>query len=103
MFKSPEDIGVRGFLEGTTYVFENDVTEFFANAKVIAGTIVSNVCNRKLVIMEDMFSATFKLPIEGMTNLGGIPKETIAEMCRRFSATDMPFKTSSKKREMLFE
>ncbi|KZV15935.1 hypothetical protein F511_08726 [Dorcoceras hygrometricum] len=99
MFKSLEDTGLRGFLEGTTYVFENVVTEFFANAKVIAGTI----CSRKLVIMEDMYSATFKLPTEGMTSLGGIPKETIAEMRRRFSATDMPFKTSSKKREMLFE
>ncbi|KZV38635.1 hypothetical protein F511_36691 [Dorcoceras hygrometricum] len=56
-----------------------------------------------MVITEDMFSATFKLLIEGMKSLGGILKETIAEMRRRFSATDMPFKTSSKKREMLFE
>ncbi|KZV46731.1 hypothetical protein F511_36517 [Dorcoceras hygrometricum] len=103
MFKSLEDTELRGFLEGTTYVFENAVTEFFANAKVIAGTIVSIVCNRKLVITEDTFSATFKLPIEGMTSLGSIPKETIAEMRRRFSGTDIPFKTSSKKREMLFE
>ncbi|KZV57797.1 hypothetical protein F511_22284 [Dorcoceras hygrometricum] len=74
MFKSLEDTGLRGFLEGTTYVFENVVTEIFANAKVIAGTIVSIVYN-----------------------------QTIAKMCRRFSATDMPFKISSKKREMLFE
>ncbi|KZV35417.1 aspartic protein-like protein 1 [Dorcoceras hygrometricum] len=39
MFKSLEDTGLRGFLEGTTYVFENAVTAFFANAKVISGTI----------------------------------------------------------------
>ncbi|KZV54165.1 hypothetical protein F511_37091 [Dorcoceras hygrometricum] len=39
IFKSLEDIGLRGFLEGTNYVFENVVTEFFANAEVIAGTI----------------------------------------------------------------
>ncbi|KZV30049.1 hypothetical protein F511_28140 [Dorcoceras hygrometricum] len=103
MFKSLKDTGLRGFLGGTTYVFENAVIEFFANSKVIDGTIVSTVCNRKLVIMEDMFSATFKLPIEGVTSIGGIPKETIAEMRRRFSATDMPFKISSKKREMSFE
>ncbi|KZV27908.1 lipoprotein [Dorcoceras hygrometricum] len=41
MFKSLEDTGLRGFLEGTTYVFENAVTEFFANAKIIARTIIS--------------------------------------------------------------
>ncbi|KZV51210.1 benzyl alcohol O-benzoyltransferase-like [Dorcoceras hygrometricum] len=42
MFKSLEDTGLRGFLEGTTYVFENAVAEFFANAKVIAGTIAGS-------------------------------------------------------------
>ncbi|KZV46717.1 pollen-specific leucine-rich repeat extensin-like protein 2 [Dorcoceras hygrometricum] len=103
MFKSLEDTGLRGFLEGTTFVFENAVTEFFINAKVIAGTVISTMCNQKLVITEDMFSTTFKLPTEGMTGLVDIPKETIAEMRSRFSATDVPFKAPSKKREMWIE
>ncbi|KZV40561.1 hypothetical protein F511_35330 [Dorcoceras hygrometricum] len=103
MFKYLEDTGLRGFLEGTTSVFENAVTEFFVNAKVIAETIVSTVCNCKLVVTEDIFFATFKLPIEGITDLADIPKETIVEMLHRFSATDEPFKTSSKKIEKNFE
>ncbi|KZV27162.1 hypothetical protein F511_21669 [Dorcoceras hygrometricum] len=103
MFKSLEYTGLRGFLEGTTSVFETAVTEFFVNARVIAGTIISTVCNRKMVVTEDIFSATFKLPIEGMTSLVDIPKETIVEMRRRFSATAVPFKAPSKKMEMQFE
>ncbi|KZV39108.1 hypothetical protein F511_34244 [Dorcoceras hygrometricum] len=103
MFKSLEDTGLGGFLEGTTFVFENAVTEFFINAKVIAGTIVSTLCNQKLVITEDMFSTTFKLPTEGMTGLVDIPKETIFEMRSRFSAINVPFRAPSKKREMQIE
>ncbi|KZV53922.1 hypothetical protein F511_03925 [Dorcoceras hygrometricum] len=53
MFQSLEDTGLKGFLKYTTSVFENVVTEFFLNAKVIAGTIVSVVCNKKLAITED--------------------------------------------------
>ncbi|KZV16893.1 hypothetical protein F511_36966 [Dorcoceras hygrometricum] len=103
MFKSLEDTGLKFFLKATTFVFEIFVAEFFINAKVIAGTIISTVCNQKLFITEDMFSTTFKLPIEGIIGLGDIPKATIVEMCSRFSATDTPFKAPSKKREMQIE
>ncbi|KZV40258.1 hypothetical protein F511_37931 [Dorcoceras hygrometricum] len=88
MFKSLEDTGLRGFLEGTTSIFENVVTELFVNAKVIAGTFLSTVCSLKLVVTEDIFSAAFKLPIEGITGLAHIPKETIAEMRNEHQAHD---------------
>ncbi|KZV29275.1 hypothetical protein F511_31007 [Dorcoceras hygrometricum] len=103
MFKSLEDTGLRGFLEGTTYVFENVVTEFFSNAKVVAGTIISTVCILRWLVNEDIFSATFKLPTEGLTVLADIQKATIIEMQHKFSANEMPFKISGKKREMHFE
>ncbi|KZV30412.1 hypothetical protein F511_30906 [Dorcoceras hygrometricum] len=103
MFKSLEDTGLKGFLKGNTFVFENAVTEFFVNAKVIVGTIISTLCNQKLVITEDMFSTIFNLPTEGIIGLGDIPKETIVEMSSRFSATNVPFRAPSKKREMLIE
>ncbi|KZV37578.1 hypothetical protein F511_17923 [Dorcoceras hygrometricum] len=94
MFKTLEDTWLRGFLEGTTYVFESAVTEFFLNARVLVGTIVSTVCGQKLVVTEETFSATFKLPTEGMANFAGIQKETIAKMKYRFSATENPKKQS---------
>ncbi|KZV24351.1 hypothetical protein F511_38489 [Dorcoceras hygrometricum] len=103
MFKSLEDTGLRGFLEGTTYVLESTVTKFFSNARVIPGTVVSTVRGQKVVVTEEIFSATFKLPTEGIPKFASIQNETIAEMRTRFSATEVPFKISGKKRELLFE
>ncbi|KZV30926.1 hypothetical protein F511_28876 [Dorcoceras hygrometricum] len=103
MFKSLEDTGFHEFLEGTTYIFESAVTEFLSNARVIAGTVVSTVRGQKLVVTEEIFSGTFKLPTEGMPNFANIPNETIAEMRTKFSATKVPFKISGKKRELFFE
>ncbi|KZV54039.1 hypothetical protein F511_17427 [Dorcoceras hygrometricum] len=101
MFKALEDTRLRGFLEGTTSMFESVVVEFLSNARVIAGTVVSTVCGQKLVITT--FSGTFKLSTEGMTNFANISNETITEMRTMFSATEVPFKSSGKKKELLFE
>ncbi|KZV31295.1 hypothetical protein F511_42177 [Dorcoceras hygrometricum] len=103
MFKTLKDTGLRGFLEATTPVFESAVVEYFSNSRVLAGTIVSAVCGQKLVVMEDIFSGTFKLPTQGMKNFYGIPTETISEMRTRFSATTVTFQSSGKKRDLLFE
>ncbi|KZV32270.1 hypothetical protein F511_20487 [Dorcoceras hygrometricum] len=51
MFKSMEETCLKGFLEVSTFVFEGVVTEFFANVKVIAGTIA-------VVEMRTNFSGT---------------------------------------------
>ncbi|KZV14176.1 T-complex protein 1 subunit alpha [Dorcoceras hygrometricum] len=64
MFKTLEDTGLHGFLEGTTPIFESTVVEFFSNVRVIAGTIVSTVFGKTLVVTEEIFSGTFKLPTE---------------------------------------
>ncbi|KZV36831.1 hypothetical protein F511_03555 [Dorcoceras hygrometricum] len=50
MFKSLEETGLKGFLEASDSIFEEDVVEFFINSKVIAGTIVSLVGTRKIAI-----------------------------------------------------
>ncbi|KZV31473.1 hypothetical protein F511_28359 [Dorcoceras hygrometricum] len=102
LFKSMENTGLRGFLEGTTYVFENAVTEFFFQCKGHSWDYYQFYVY-KLVVTEDIFSATFKLPTEGITVLADIQKATIVEMQHRFSATEVPFKISGKKREMHFE
>ncbi|KZV18642.1 hypothetical protein F511_03536 [Dorcoceras hygrometricum] len=98
MFKTLEDTGLRGFLEGTNPIFESVIVEFFSYARVIAGTIVSTVFGQNLVVTEEIFSGMFKLPIEGMQNFSGIPNETIAEMRTRFSATTVPFQSSESKK-----
>ncbi|KZV46675.1 hypothetical protein F511_10840 [Dorcoceras hygrometricum] len=103
MFKSLEDTRLKGFLEASNSVYEGFVTEFFVNAKVITGTIVSFVANRKMVLTKDVFSTVFGLPTEGMVGFLDIPKETMVEMRRRFSGSDVPFWEPSKKKEMKME
>ncbi|KZV22883.1 hypothetical protein F511_08863 [Dorcoceras hygrometricum] len=103
LFKTLEDTGLRGFLEGTTPIFESAVVEFFSNARVIAGTIVSTVFGQNLVVTEEIFSRTFKLPTEGMQNFSGIPNERITEMRTMFSAITVPFQCSGKKKDLHFE
>ncbi|KZV40858.1 hypothetical protein F511_21116 [Dorcoceras hygrometricum] len=85
MFNSLEKTGLKGFLEVSGLVFEGPVIEFFANAKVIAGTVVSVVANRKMVITKDVFAEAFGLPIEGMVSFIYLPVQTVAEMRMRFS------------------
>ncbi|KZV14468.1 hypothetical protein F511_42493 [Dorcoceras hygrometricum] len=103
MFKSLEDSELKGFLEASDSVSEEAVLEFFANAKVLARTIVSLVGARHIAITKDMFIAVFGLPYEGMTSFLTIPKETVLEMRRQFSRSDEPFRAPNKKREMKTE
>ncbi|KZV22786.1 hypothetical protein F511_24833 [Dorcoceras hygrometricum] len=100
MFKYLEEIGLNGFLEASDYVFEGAVTEFFANAKVITGTIVRFVANRKLVVTKDMFAEVFGLQTEGLVGFLDIPTETIVEMRRKSSGTDVSFRAPNRKKEM---
>ncbi|KZV28954.1 hypothetical protein F511_07514 [Dorcoceras hygrometricum] len=87
MFKSLEEIGLKELLEASGSVYERAMIEFFANAKVTAGTIVSFVANRKMVVTKDVFAEAFGLPIEGMVGFFDIPTPTVVEMRRKFSGT----------------
>ncbi|KZV31950.1 hypothetical protein F511_34373 [Dorcoceras hygrometricum] len=53
MFHYLEKSVIRGFLGVSGSVFEEALIQFFTNASVIAGTIVSTVANRKMVITMD--------------------------------------------------
>ncbi|KZV17532.1 hypothetical protein F511_34000 [Dorcoceras hygrometricum] len=102
MFKSLEEIGLKGFLEASGSVYEAAVVEFFA-AKVIAVTIVSFVNNRKLALTKDVFAETFGLPTEGLIGFLDIPSNTMAEMRMKVSGIDAPFRAPNKKKEMKME
>ncbi|KZV51441.1 hypothetical protein F511_35286 [Dorcoceras hygrometricum] len=103
MFQTLENTGLKGFLNATGSVYEAAMAEFFANVKVIAGTIVSFIANRKLALSKEMFAEAFGLPAEGMVGFLDIPKETMIEMRGRFSGSDVPFCAPSKKKEMKME
>ncbi|KZV50759.1 hypothetical protein F511_25621 [Dorcoceras hygrometricum] len=76
-FKSLEETGLKGFLEVSGSVFEGAVIEFFANANVIARTIVSFVANRKMVITKDVFAEEFGLTTEGMISFIDLPAQIV--------------------------
>ncbi|KZV24126.1 hypothetical protein F511_20113 [Dorcoceras hygrometricum] len=102
MFRSLEKSGLRRFLGVFGSVFDEALNQFFTNAAIIAGTIVSTVANRKMVITKDVFSETFHLLSEGIVSFSGFPVQAVADMKVLFSTTDIPFKPSSKKKDMKF-
>ncbi|KZV38647.1 hypothetical protein F511_11745 [Dorcoceras hygrometricum] len=65
MFNTLVETGIKGFLAASGSVYENAVVEFFTNAKVIAGKVVSFVANKKLALRNEFYVETYGLPIEG--------------------------------------
>ncbi|KZV23576.1 hypothetical protein F511_32863 [Dorcoceras hygrometricum] len=61
MFNTLEDTGLKGFLVASGSVYESSILEFFANAKVITGTVISFIANRKLALTKDVFAEAFRL------------------------------------------
>ncbi|KZV58042.1 dystroglycan-like [Dorcoceras hygrometricum] len=103
MFKTLEETGLKGFLTASGSVYESAVVDFFANATVIVGTIVSFIANRKLALPKEVFSETFGLPTKGMESFLDISNQTMVEMRGRFSGSDVPSRAPSKKKEMKIE
>ncbi|KZV51366.1 hypothetical protein F511_43679 [Dorcoceras hygrometricum] len=84
-------------------MFEGAVTEFFANAMVIDGTIVSFVENWKLALTKEVLSEAFGIPTEGLVGFLDILTEIVVEMRRRFSVSNVPFREPNKNKEMKME
>ncbi|KZV23387.1 hypothetical protein F511_09132 [Dorcoceras hygrometricum] len=103
MFKSLEASGLNGFLGVSGSIFEGSLNEFFANAMVISGTIVSSVAKRKLVIMMDVFAEAFQLLTEGLVIFSDLPAKAVAEMKAFFSSTGVPFRPPNKQKDMKVE
>ncbi|KZV58322.1 hypothetical protein F511_29183 [Dorcoceras hygrometricum] len=56
MFKALESLGLIGFLGCTSAVYEEDVQEFFANARQEQCTLISTVRGSAVVISEEIFA-----------------------------------------------
>ncbi|KZV13873.1 heme-binding-like protein chloroplastic [Dorcoceras hygrometricum] len=54
-------------------------------------------------ISEELFSSTFELPVDGLTDLSEIPKDIVFDARSIFSFSGEQLSTSCKKREMKFE
>ncbi|KZV27726.1 hypothetical protein F511_03964 [Dorcoceras hygrometricum] len=80
MFKTLEDTGLKGFLAACGFVYESVVVEFFANANVVEGKVISSVANRKLVLTKEAFAEAFGLTTEGMEIFLDISNRTVVDM-----------------------
>ncbi|KZV23695.1 hypothetical protein F511_31298, partial [Dorcoceras hygrometricum] len=77
--------------------------EFFHNASVQDGKVVSTVQGKPVAISEELFAGTFELPLEGLTDMHEVPKDLVFEARSVFSYDGKHLSTSCKKREMTFE
>ncbi|KZV26706.1 hypothetical protein F511_14492 [Dorcoceras hygrometricum] len=55
----------------------DDQVDFFENASVREGVIISTVAGQLVEISEEWFAESFELPIEGLGDLSEIPKDAI--------------------------
>ncbi|KZV54862.1 hypothetical protein F511_36859 [Dorcoceras hygrometricum] len=103
MFEALMASGLSGFLGFPAVLYEDALTEFFLNGSVRDGKVVSTIHGKQVEISEELFSSTFELPVDGLTDLSEIPKYIVFDARSIFSFSGEQVSTSGKKREMKFE
>ncbi|KZV35889.1 hypothetical protein F511_19981 [Dorcoceras hygrometricum] len=103
MFEALVASGLNGFLGCMSDIFETALIEFYQNASVRDGKVVSTVQGKLVEISEEIFARTFQLPEEGLIDINEVPKDLIFYARTEFSFTDEQLTTSSKKRELKIE
>ncbi|KZV49963.1 mucin-2-like [Dorcoceras hygrometricum] len=69
MFEALISSVLNGFLGCSSAIYEAALVEFFQNASVRDGVVVSTVQGKPVEISEDLFARTFELPMEGLTDM----------------------------------
>ncbi|KZV28720.1 aspartate aminotransferase, chloroplastic [Dorcoceras hygrometricum] len=95
MFKALTTSGLQGFLGCPAVIYEAALIDFFENALVRDGVVISTVAGKL-----ELFAETFELPVEGLNNLSEIPKDLVFYEKSIVSLTGEPVSMSGKKKEM---
>ncbi|KZV33845.1 splicing factor 3B subunit 1-like [Dorcoceras hygrometricum] len=103
MFEALISSGLSRFLGCSSAIFETALVEFFHNASVRDGVVVSTIQGKPVAISEELFASTFALPLEGLCDLHEVPQDLILEARSAFSYDGKLVSTSCKKRELVFE
>ncbi|KZV51394.1 hypothetical protein F511_42697 [Dorcoceras hygrometricum] len=103
MFEALVASGLNGFLGCMSDIFDAALIEFYQNASVRDGKVVSTVQEKLVEISEEVFSRTFQLSMEGLININEVPKELIFDARTEFSFTGEQLSTFCKKRELKIE
>ncbi|KZV16259.1 hypothetical protein F511_16065 [Dorcoceras hygrometricum] len=103
MFEALVASGLNGFLGCMSDIFDNALIEFYQNASVQDGKVVSTFQGKLVEISEDVFARTFQMPMEGLIDIHEVPKDLIFDARTEFSFTGEQLTTSCKKRELKIE
>ncbi|KZV55071.1 hypothetical protein F511_31886 [Dorcoceras hygrometricum] len=77
MFQALMASGLAGFLGCPAVIYEAALVDFFENASVREGVIISTVAGQLVEISEEWFAESFDLPAYGLGDLSEIPKDVI--------------------------
>ncbi|KZV58131.1 hypothetical protein F511_36389 [Dorcoceras hygrometricum] len=100
MFESFIATGLKDFLGCPAVFYEAALTEFFENSLVRDGVVVSTIRGTAIEISEEMFTAAFDLPTEGLTDLSEVPKNLVFDARSIFSESKEQVSISCLKKEM---
>ncbi|KZV34450.1 hypothetical protein F511_24707 [Dorcoceras hygrometricum] len=103
MFKALESSGLKGFLGCTVVVYEENLQEFFSNARLERNTVIGTIRGSLVVISEEIFASSFHFPTEGLVVLFELLERLVAQMRMEFSDSRVPVHSSCKKKEMKVE
>ncbi|KZV43439.1 hypothetical protein F511_28842 [Dorcoceras hygrometricum] len=103
VFKALESSGLRRFLGCSSAIYEAALVDFFRNASVRDGKVVSTVQGKAVDITEEVFDGTFDLSTDGLTKMSEVPKYLVFYARSAFYMGGEQLKTSYKKREMKYE
>ncbi|KZV37087.1 hypothetical protein F511_15033 [Dorcoceras hygrometricum] len=100
MFQALIASGLEGFLGCTTVVYETALVDFFENASVCDGVIISTVAGQLVEISEEWFAETFELPVDGLADVSEMPKDKIFDARSIVSMSGEPVILSGLKSQM---
>ncbi|KZV44507.1 hypothetical protein F511_24256 [Dorcoceras hygrometricum] len=100
MFESLITTGLKVFLGCLAVFYEAALTEFFANSSVRNGVVVSTIRGTAIEISEEVFSTTFELPTECLTDLSEVPKNLVFDARSLFSESTEQVSVSCLKKEL---
>ncbi|KZV49289.1 hypothetical protein F511_38667 [Dorcoceras hygrometricum] len=100
MFEALMASGLRGFLGCPAVVYEDALVDFFENASVRNGVVISTVGGQLVEISEKLFAETFELPVDGLGDLSEMPKDAIFYARSIVLLSGEPISLSGRKNQM---
>ncbi|KZV53982.1 hypothetical protein F511_40018 [Dorcoceras hygrometricum] len=103
MFQAIMASGLEGFLGCPAVIYEAALVDFFENASVRDGVLISTVAGQLVEISEEWFAESFDLPVDGLADLSEIPKDVVFDARSIVSMSGEPVSLSGKKSQMKVE